>query len=79
MISVTHNSVLNALEVYCDSAGATLLINELQKLIDGKDHVHLHATDDDSGLSITSPYGETPVYREVVLNLLPTEAWRGDD
>jgi hypothetical protein len=77
MISVVHNETLKAIELHLDINGADLLIQTLQKLKlkgDGN-HLHISATNDDSGVCTESPYQEKDVYGQLVLNLLPSEAW----
>jgi hypothetical protein len=75
MISVVHNEVLKGIEIHLDTKGADLLIETLQKLKLQGNHLHVYATNDDAGVSMKSPYQEKTVYGELVLNLLPSEAW----
>jgi hypothetical protein len=79
MITIVHNQVANAIEIHLDVRGVDLLIEKLQRLKQGADqgmdHLHLHATNDDRGLSTRSPYREEMVYGELILNLLTSEAW----
>jgi hypothetical protein len=75
MISIVHNEVLNAVEIYMDINGANLLIATLERLKAKGGHIHLYATDDDTGVSMESPYQEKTVYPEIVVDLLPPEAW----
>ncbi len=81
MISIAHNQVLNAIEIETDINGADLLIEKLQRLKQGADqgmnHLRLYVTNDDRGLSAASPYRAAVVYGELILNLLPPEAWEG--
>ncbi|MFA5120654.1 hypothetical protein [Zavarzinia sp.] len=75
MITVVHNQVQDAIEVHLDERGAGLLIARLKELLAGGDHAHVYLTEDDAGLSSKAPYGEGQVYREIIINLLPAEAW----
>ena len=75
MISIVYNKILRAIEIHLDTKGADLLIRTLERLKSEGDHVHLYATNDDAGVSTQSPYEEEKVYGELVLNLLPSEAW----
>jgi hypothetical protein len=75
MISVVHNEVLKAIEIYLDTEGADLLIQTLEKLKSKGGHLHLYATNDNRGVSTKSPYQQRAVYRQLVLDLLPSEAW----
>jgi hypothetical protein len=76
MISVVYNEVQRAIELRMDTKGIDLLIRKLNYLkeVDG-DHVHIYATNDDSGLATISPYREEIIYRELILGILPSEAW----
>ncbi len=76
MISIVHNQTLNAIEMQLDAKGADLLIEKLLSLKLRGDHLHLYATNDDRGLSARSPYGEELVFIELVLNMLPQDAWK---
>jgi hypothetical protein len=75
LISVVHNEVLNAIEIYTVRNGADLLIATLTKLKGKGGHVHLRTTDDDTGLSSQSPHQEKTVFTELIVDLLPPEAW----
>ena len=75
MISIVHNEVLNAVEIFMDTKGADLLIATLEKLKTKEGHFHLYATDDDRGVSRECPYPSKTVYPELVLDFLPSEAW----
>jgi len=75
MISIVYNETLKAIEIHLDIKGADLLIRKLEHLKSAEGHVHLHATNDDRGVCLESPYQEKEVYDELVLNLLPSEAW----
>jgi hypothetical protein len=75
MITVVYNDVLKSIDVMMDHKGVDLLIETLQTLRTDNGHIHLYATDDDRGLSTTSPYAHAVVYRQLVLELLPSEAW----
>jgi hypothetical protein len=75
MISIVHNQVLNAIEIYLDTKGADLMIETLKKLKISGDHLHLYASNDDNGVSMRSPYQEDVTYGEIILNLLPSDAW----
>lgn len=61
--------------MHLDSKGLDQLIDTLQKLKSNGDHLHLYATNDDRGIATWSPYSENIIYTELILNLLPTEAW----
>ncbi len=74
MISIVYNDVVKAIEIMMDTKGAALLIQTLQAL-QKFDHLHLYATNDDQGLSVISPYQEETVYTELILDLLPADAW----
>jgi len=65
----------HAVELHLDIKGVELLIATLQKLKEYGDHLHLYATNDDRGLSMRSPYREGLVHGQLILNLLPSEAW----
>lgn len=75
MISVVHNETLNAIDIQLEKRGVDLLMQRFQELKRTEDHVHIYATNDDSGLSLESPYRERQVFGELILNLLPPEAW----
>jgi hypothetical protein len=75
MISVVYNEVNQSIDIFLDAKGAELLIGKLQDLKSGAGHAHLYPTDDDQGVSMTSPYKEAKVYSELVLTMLPSEAW----
>lgn len=75
MITIVYNETLKAIDVLMDAKGADLLIETLQKLKTRGDHLHLYGTNDDGGLSLKSPYKHEVVYGELVLGLLPSEAW----
>ena len=75
MISVVHNETLNAIQIDLDERGLDLLMQRLQELKRTEDHVHIYATNDDSGLSLESPYREKQVFGELMLNLLSPDAW----
>jgi hypothetical protein len=75
MISIVYNEIQRAVEMYLDLKGVDLLIKKLEELkLDG-DHIHLYATNDDQGLSVNSPYKEDVRYNELILDLLPSDAW----
>ena len=76
MISIVHNQTLNAIEIYVDAKGVDLLMEKLRDLKSRGDHLHLYATNDDRGLTARSPYGEESVSGELVLNMLPSDAWK---
>jgi hypothetical protein len=75
MISIVYNETLKGIEMHLDAKGADLLIQTLQNLKSKGDHVHLYATNDDLGVSTKSPYLENKVFGELILNMLPSEAW----
>jgi hypothetical protein len=75
MISIVHNQTQNAIEIHLDTKGADLLIEKLQHLKSAEGHLHLYATNDDGGVSTRSPYQEKTVYGQLILNLLPSDAW----
>ena len=75
MISVVHNETLNAVEIHLDDRGVDLLMQRLQELKRNEDHVHIYATNDDSGLSLESPHREKVIFGELILNPLPSDAW----
>jgi hypothetical protein len=75
MISIIYNKVQRGIEFHLDTKGIDLLIETLRELKSNGDHLHLYCTNDDRGLSVTSPYNEKTVYTELILNLLPGEAW----
>jgi len=75
MISVIHNETLKAVEIHLDDRGVDLLMQRLQELKRNEDHVHIHATNDDRGLSLESPYHEKVIFDELILNLPPSDAW----
>lgn len=75
MISIVHNETQNAIEIHLDTKGADLLVQKLLDLKSSEGHVHLYATGNDRGVSTKSPYREKTVYGELVLNLLPSDAW----
>jgi hypothetical protein len=75
MISIVYNEIQRAIEIHLDTKGADLLIRKLQHLRSAEGHVHLYSTDDDRGLCTKSPYQEKEVYGELILNLLPSDAW----
>jgi hypothetical protein len=75
MISVIYNETNKAIEMHLDLKGLDRLIETLQNLKSNGDHLHLYATDNDRGLATWSPYDEKLVYTELILNLLPAEAW----
>ena len=75
MISIVYNETLKSIEMHLDARGADLLIQTLQNLKSKGDHLHLYATNDDLGISMKSPYRESKVFGELILNLLPSEAW----
>ncbi|WKA28382.1 hypothetical protein [Bradyrhizobium roseum] len=75
MISIVYNETLKGIEVYLDAKGADLLIRTLQNLKSKGDHLHLRATNDDLGVSTRSPYRESQVFGELILTILPSEAW----
>lgn len=75
MISIVYNETLKAIEIHLDIKGADLIIQKLEHLKSEEGHLHLYATNDDRGVSTKSPYQEKEVYGELVLNLLPSEAW----
>lgn len=72
MISIVETRA--GIEMLLDAKGADLLIQRLQNL-KSMDHIHLYATNDDLGVSTRSPYGESKVFGELILNMLPSEAW----
>jgi hypothetical protein len=76
MISVVYNETLDAIEMFMDPKGADLLIESLQTLKEKGGHIHLYATNDDGGVSTVCPYPFDKVYHEVVLDLLPSDAWQ---
>jgi hypothetical protein len=75
MISIVPNEKASVIEMHLDHTGVKLLIKKLQDLMADGDHLHLYATDADDGLALKSPYGESRVYGQLTLNLLPPEAW----
>ena len=75
MISIVYNETQKAIEIYLDIKGADLLIRKLEHLKSEDGHTHLYATNDDRGVSTRSPYQEKEVYGELILDLLPSEAW----
>lgn len=75
MITVVLNETLQAVEFLIDEKGVDLLIKRLRQLKADGDHVHVCATNNDCGVSTISPYGHDVVFGEVVLNLLPSDAW----
>jgi hypothetical protein len=79
VISIVHNETLDAIEIYLDSKGADLLIATLEKLKSDGGHLHLYATNDDLGVSTVSPYREKTVYGELVVDILPSEAWESPE
>lgn len=74
MISIVYNETLAGIEMHLDAKGADLLIQTLQNL-KSMNHIHLYATNDDLGVSTKSPYLESKVFGELILNMLPSEAW----
>ena len=76
MISIVYNETQRAIEIHLDIKGADLLVRRLEHLKSNGGHVHLYATNDDRGVSTKSPYEEPQVYGELILNLLPSEAWK---
>ena len=78
MISVVHNKVLKAVEILLDEAGIDLLIKKLQTL-KKVEHLHLYATNDNSGVCTKSPYGHAEVFGELVFTTLPADAWDDND
>jgi hypothetical protein len=79
MISIVHNETVKAVEIYLDHKGVDVLIEKLQELKSSGNHLHLYVTNDERGLSAKSPYGESVVYEELILDLLPAEAWTDSD
>jgi hypothetical protein len=75
MISIVHNQTQKAIEIHLDVKGADLLVKKLEYLKLQGDHIHLYATNDDRGVSTRSPYQENVVYTELILNMLPSDAW----
>lgn len=75
MISIGYNETQKAIEIHLDVKGADLLMHKLEQLKSGHGHLHLYATNDDRGVSMKSPYQEKVVYGELILNLLPPDAW----
>ena len=75
MISIVHNQTQNAIEIHLDAKGADLVIKKLEHLKLHGAHLHLYATNDDRGVSTRSPYREKVVYSELILNMLPSDAW----
>jgi hypothetical protein len=75
MISIVYNEVQRGIEFYLDAPGIDLLIETLRTLKSDGDHLHLYWTNDEWGLSMISPYKEKTIYTELILNLLPSEAW----
>lgn len=76
MISVVHNEIQKAIQIDLDEKGVELLMKTLQWLKRGEtDHCHIYATNDDNGLSMDPPYRDNVVFGELILNLLPSEAW----
>jgi hypothetical protein len=72
---MVYNETLRAIQIHLDTKGADLLIKKLEHLKSAEGHVHLYTTNDDRGVCARSPYQEKEVYGELVLNLLPSEAW----
>lgn len=79
MISIVYNETAKAVEMFLDDKGVDLLIETLQELKSDGGHLHLYATNDERGLSTKSPYGESIVYGQLILDLLPIEAWTDSD
>jgi hypothetical protein len=75
MISIVHNQTQKAIEIHLDVKGADLLVKKLEYLKLQGAHLHLYATNDDRGVSMRSPYQEKVVYGELILNMLPSDAW----
>ena len=75
MISIVYNKTQGCIEIHLDTKGADLIIQKLEHLKSADGHVHLYATNDDHGVCLESPYREETVYNELILNLLPSEAW----
>jgi hypothetical protein len=75
MISIVDNETQKAIEIFLDEKGADLLINTLYKLKAQGDHLHLYATNDDRGVSMKSPYPFNLLFGELILTMLPSEAW----
>ena len=75
MISIVYNETQKAIEIHLDNKGADLLIQKLEQLKSAEGHLHLYATNDDRGVSTASPYQEKEVYTELILNLIPADAW----
>jgi hypothetical protein len=69
MISVVHNEIARAVEIYLDLKGVDLLIEKLQQLKLDDDHLHLYATDGDHGLSMKSPYREIIVSGQLIYSV----------
>lgn len=77
MISVVYNEIQKGIEIFMDDKGADLLIKKLQTLksLGENEHLHIYGTDDDGGLCMKSPYGEDQVFGELILDLLPSDAF----
>jgi hypothetical protein len=75
MITISYNEVQRSVDFHLDLKGIDLLIETLEALKSDGDHLHLYCTNDDKGLSMTSPYKAKTIYTELILNLLPSEAW----
>jgi hypothetical protein len=76
MISIVHNEIQNAIEIHLDGKGIDLLMMRLEELKRNGDHVHIYGANDDTGVSLDSPYRENASFGELILNLLPSDAWK---
>ncbi len=57
-----------------DDRGRSSAMNTAASLQSNWDHLHLRAANDDLGVSTKSPYRESKVFAELILNMLPPEA-----
>jgi pyruvate kinase len=79
MITIVENEVQKAVEIMLDEKGIELLIKKLGQFKSENDHLHLYATNDDTGVSTRSPYPCDKVFGELILQRLPSEAWEDQE